>query len=284
MAQAALQFSFTQTRIDAEKGVIYGVKVIELGPVQSQHGPPVVKPEHVQAFKAHAGNRSIPVHWTHDYLGEDSDRLHAKVGALKNFHVDAAGDLCADFHVAPTEYKEGIFWSAVNDPDNMMFSVVFSYDPAQDGLPLDFQAADLVERGAATTAMFSATTNTMTQDEIKSLVAESVKTALSEYAAQSAITRADEVAKLASAESLTTEIAALKADLANVEAKAEAKAKEVASAELVAAEARFSAAIGKSATFKPEGDNKGAITRAEFNALDHSERSAFFAKGGKLKD
>ena len=285
MATAALQFLFTKTRIDAEKGVIYGVKVIELGDVKSDHGPRKVEPKHVKHFMALAGNRSIPVHWTHDYLGVDKDRLHAKVGALKNFHVDADGDLAADFHVAPTEYRDAIFWGAEIDPDNMMFSVVFTYDPKDpDELPMDFQAADLVERGAATTALFSQPNNTMTAEEIKSHVAEAVKSALAEYA-----TKADESAKaeLASAkEAADKEIAALKAELSGVDAKIEAKAKEVAAAELTLAEARFAANIGKSGSFKPEGDNKiAAMSRADFSKLSPAEQREFIlTKRGKVQD
>lgn len=283
MAQAALQFSFKQTRIDAEKNVIYGVKVIELGEVKSDHGPSEVKHKHIASFMAHAGNRAIPVHWTHDYLDEDKDRLHAKVGALKNFRVDGDGDLAADFHVAPTEYRDAIFWGAETDPDNMMFSVVFSYDPKDpEGLPLDFQAADLVERGAATTALFSET-NTMTPDEIKSLVADSVKAAIAEYQTQNKETQDVSAAALSAA---TGEIAALKAELANVSANAETKAKEIAAAELTAAEARFTAALGKGASFKPEGNKEiAAMSRADFAKLSPAEqRDYILTKRGKVQD
>ena len=291
MATAALQFSFLQSSIDADKGVIRGVKIAELGKVAVFKGPDgkprkaEITKEHADAFLAHAGNRAIPVHWTHDYLSDDADRLHAKVGALKNFRKDGDGNPIADFYVAPTDYRDNIFWSAENDPENMMFSAVFSYDPKDPkSLPQDFQAADLVECGAATTALFSQPNNTMTAEEIKSHVAEAVKSALAEYA-----TKADESAKaeLASAkQSADAEIAALKAELSGVDAKIEAKAKEVAAAELTLAEARFAANIGKSGSFKPEGDNKiAAMSRADFSKLSPAEQREFIlTKRGKVQD
>jgi hypothetical protein len=66
----------------------------------------------------------------------------------------------------------------------MMLSPVFSYDPSdKDSTPLDFQAADLVECGAATTALFSAAqTQTQTQtkmtDEDKIEVAKMIADAI----------------------------------------------------------------------------------------------------------
>jgi hypothetical protein len=72
-------------------------------------------------------------------------------------------------------------WGAKEDPENMMLSAVFSYDPKDPrAMPLDLQAADLVETGAATTALFSEpnNTNTMTPDEIKDFVRAELKAAL----------------------------------------------------------------------------------------------------------
>lgn len=155
--------SFANQRIDDAGGVIYGAKVAELGKVACFTGPDgktprytTISPEHVDAFLAHAGNRTIPVHWTHDYREDKKDALSAKVGALKNFRKDEEGNPVADFHVSPGEYRDVIFWNAANDPTGMMLSPVFGYDPKDaKSLPMDFRAADLVECGAATTALLS---------------------------------------------------------------------------------------------------------------------------------
>jgi hypothetical protein len=188
MATAAFKLNtLSQERIDADNSVIYGVRLCEVGKVARFNGPDgkprtaEITSDHADAFLAHAGNRSIPVHWTHDYLSDDKDRLHAKVGALKNFRKDENGNPIADLYVAPSEYKDAIMWGAKEDPENMMLSAVFSYDPKDPrAMPLDLQAADLVETGAATTALFSEpnNTNTMTPDEIKALVAAEIASAL----------------------------------------------------------------------------------------------------------
>lgn len=184
--------SFTQDRIDGD--VLFGVKIAELGKVACFSGPDgkpryaTITPQFVDALLSHAGNRSIPVHWTHDYKQGNGDALHAKVGKLKDIRKDAEGNPIADLHLAPSQYKETALWNAAHDPENMMLSPVFSYDPNdKESKPLDFQAADLVECGAATTALFSALpdnnqpTNNKTMD-INELIAAlsdpAVKTAL----------------------------------------------------------------------------------------------------------
>lgn len=173
--------------IDGDASVIRGVKVALCGHLASFDSPSGVKQitvteGHISALKDHAGNRTIPVHWTHDYLSENRDRLHAKVGALKDFRLDSSKNLVADFHVAPTQYRDTIFWNAANDPEGMMLSAVFGYGEKDPNcLPVSFDAADLVAEGAATTALFSKTQNQvndeidMTPDELKKLMADTVK-------------------------------------------------------------------------------------------------------------
>jgi len=164
--------SFSQDSINGD--VLLGVKIAELGKVACFAGPDgkprytTITPAFVAALLSHAGNRSIPVHWTHDYKQGGGDALHAKVGKLKDIRKDSEGNPIADLHLAPGQYKETALWNAEHDPENMMLSPVFSYDPSdKDSTPLDFQAADLVECGAATTALFSAAqTQTQTQNKM----------------------------------------------------------------------------------------------------------------------
>ena len=215
MATAAFKLNtLSQERIDAELSVIYGVRLCEVGKVAKFNGPDgkprtaEITAEHADAFLAHAGNRAIPVHWTHDYLSDDKDRLHAKVGALKNFRKDELGNPIADFFVSPSEYREAILWNAKEDPENMMLSAVFSYDPKDPkALPMDFQAADLVECGAATTALFSETQtpNTMTEDEIKALVAPMIAEAIAAAAVKPEVEAEVEMAAVAEADAGVTE-------------------------------------------------------------------------------
>jgi len=181
--------SFSQDSISGD--VLLGVKIAELGKVACFSGPDgkpryaTITPAFVDALLSHAGSRSIPVHWTHDYKQGNGDALHAKVGKLKDIRKDSEGNPIADLHLAPGQYKETALWNAEHDPENMMLSPVFSYDPSdKDSTPLDFQAADLVECGAATTALFSAAqTQTQTQnkmtDEDKIEVAKMIADAIS---------------------------------------------------------------------------------------------------------
>lgn len=127
---------------------------------------------HISALLSHAGNRSIPSHWTHDYFNADTDPLHARIGALKELRKDDAGNLVADLHLSPGDHRETALWNAANHPEGMMLSAVFSYGKSDpDCLPLDFQAADLVAQGAATTALLSEDTQTTKSMDITELLA-----------------------------------------------------------------------------------------------------------------
>lgn len=313
MATAAFKLNtLSQERIDAELSVIYGVRLCEVGKVAKFNGPDgklrtaEITAEHADAFLAHAGNRAIPVHWTHDYLSDDKDRLHAKVGALKNFRKDELGNPIADFYVAPSEYRETILWGAKEDPENMMLSAVFSYDPKDPkALPMDFQAADLVECGAATTALFSETQtkpNTMT-DEDKAEVAKMIADAIAAAMKTDETTDAEaEIATAAEADAGVTEAdkkkedenkpATLRAALRIGRAShrltlaALAEKLEASKAETVTlAAAQFTAALGKSGSFTPPAPaGDGKLSRAAFNALPASQRMTFAQKGGKIED
>lgn len=174
--------NLSQDRIDSAEGIIYGVRIAEVGKLAKfKNGAGKVtqfdvSSEHIDALLAHAGSRTLPVHWTHDY-GDGKDPLHAKVGAIKNLRKDSEGNLIADLAVAPSEYRDQIFWNAQNDPTGMMMSAVFGYakdDPKC--MPKSFEAADLVETGAATTALLSAKlSDTSMDDDLISQLAEACK-------------------------------------------------------------------------------------------------------------
>lgn len=126
-----------------------------------------------------AEGKSIPAHWSHDYLQSDKDSLHARVGAWKNVRVNEGGDLVGDLHLMPSQYKEAILWLAENTPDGAGMSAVFDYNDLgnRKAYPLNFDAADVVSRGAATTAMFSKVTKqtakmAITIDDLKQLLAD----------------------------------------------------------------------------------------------------------------
>lgn len=206
MPRAALRnTNFTLDAIDAENGVIRGVRIAENGKMamfQNTAGKAVsfkVTPEWIEAFMSHAGNRSLPVHWTHDYASKQDDTLHAKVGAIKNLRLDPdSGNMIADLHVAPTEKRDLIFWNAQHDTTGMMMSAVFTYgahDP--NCIPLSVEASDLVGQGAATTALLSKhqpEDTDMTADEINKAIADGIKAALANPETRKALLAADTTA------------------------------------------------------------------------------------------
>lgn len=160
--------------IDAENGILRGVKLMELGKMahfDSEDGQKSVQitSAHIDALLSHAGNRAIPIHETHEWFGAqdqpnaDSVEMNARIGALKAFRKDAQGDLIADAYFKEGTKRTDIMWGAANNPEDNCFSVVFSYDKADPlCIPQNFRAGDLVPQGAATTALFKRTTNTAT--------------------------------------------------------------------------------------------------------------------------
>lgn len=159
--------------IDAEKGILTGVKLMELGKLarfDAGNGKAKevrITDVHIQALLSHAGNRSIPIHDSHEWFdaqmgpNADSVEMNARIGALKNFRRASNGDLIGDAHLNKAKSAAIDFlWGAEANPDDNCFSVVFSYlkdDP--DCIPQNFRAADRVPSGAATTALFSETNN-----------------------------------------------------------------------------------------------------------------------------
>jgi hypothetical protein len=83
--------SFSQDSINGD--VLLGVKIAELGKVACFSGPDgkpryaTITPAFVAALLSHAGNRSIPVHWTHDYKQGGGGALWTKTQGHHQ-HVD----------------------------------------------------------------------------------------------------------------------------------------------------------------------------------------------------
>jgi len=169
-ATAFFRVSPGQASIDAEGGILRGVKLMEVGKLATFSGPDgkaksvTISPAHIDALLAHAGNRAIPIHWTHEWHDKgDRAELEARIGAWKNIRRDETGNAIADAYLSNTPHRENILWSAEHNPEDMMASAVFNYDPSDAlCLPQNFRAADLVPCGAATTALFTDSTETQT--------------------------------------------------------------------------------------------------------------------------
>jgi len=205
--------SLANSAIDEATGVITGCKLMQVGKTahfKRGDGQPdsfEVTAELIQGLLAHAGNRSIPAHWSHDWHGDSKDALHARLGVHKNIRIDEDGDLASDLHTMPNEYGRLAMWTAKTDPASAAFSAVFQYNPIKDGsrklaVPLSFDAADLVASAAACSAMLSQIQpdTDMTKEEIQSIVKESITAALADFkpAVPASITK-DEVSAIVTA-------------------------------------------------------------------------------------
>lgn len=195
LSTAILRSASGAVVIDGEAGVIRGVKLMELGVTArfaSEEGPKSVKitDAHISALLSHAGNRSIPIHDSHEWFdaqgkpNADSVEMNARIGALKSFRRDDFGNLIADAYLNKAKPAAlDLLWGAEANPEDNCFSVVFSYlkdDP--NCIPQNFRAGDRVPSGAATTALFSEDKTTAPSMDIAELIAAlddpKVKTAL----------------------------------------------------------------------------------------------------------
>lgn len=169
MPTACFQTKFSQSAIDAEKGILTGVRLMTLGKLAQFAGDGdtvkkvTITRQHIEALLSHAGNRAVPIHLTHEWSDSqgkpnaDSVEMMARIGALKNLRKDNVGDLIADAYLKDGAIRQDILFGAEHNPEDNMFSVVFDYkknDP--ECLPINFRAADIVPTGAAVTALFSA--------------------------------------------------------------------------------------------------------------------------------
>jgi hypothetical protein len=185
--------------IDKEAGVIKGIKVMELGVeacFKGADGKPwrtKITPQHIDALLGFAGNRTMPAHFTHEWhaaeankqADADSVELAARCGAWKNFRKDEQGNAVADAYLRNDEHREEILFAAEHDPENLMASAVFSYDPQdKTAMPTSFRCVDFVPVGAAVTALFSEADSTQKQpmdinELIEALKDEKVQAAVS---------------------------------------------------------------------------------------------------------
>jgi len=133
----------------------------------------------IDGLISHAGNRTIPAHLTHDWTDGKQDALLSRVGGVKNFRKDESGALLADYHAIPGVEGDKILWLAENDPEHAMLSLVFDYNAIESNgvkyaVPLNFESADFVAKGAAVSAMLSKlpTETDMTKEDIVALIKE----------------------------------------------------------------------------------------------------------------
>lgn len=312
MPLAAFRISVTgKDNVDKENHVVKGCRLAEkdrLAVFNGKDGKPVELMvsgsliDDLLGLATTAGR--LDAYWTHDRLNADNtkDSLHDSIGVWRNFAKDESGNLIADLQLEPTQYRERVMWKAENDPQGIMSSLVFDYTGGRDDAKAQsLFSGDLVRFGAATTALLSAyqQPNTMTEEQIKSTVDEMVKAALAAYieatkpadvsaeaAAIEAAAGVTDADKLPEDEKLAPAIcSAIRIGRAQLRAfKAEIEAVKESSA--VLAEAKVTAKLGTLGTFVPVGtkQEQAKLTRAQFNALDHSARSAFFAKGGTLTE
>lgn len=236
-----------QSAIEADKGILRGVKLMEVGHVatfKGEDGKPktvTITPAHISALLGHAGNRALPIHHTHEWFdaqeaaNADSVESNARMGSLKNFSRDNGGNLIADaFLNLDRQAARDLLFGAAHNPEDNCFSAVFSYrkdDPQC--MPINFRAADVVPSGAATTALFTENTNTLPMDD-------------------------DLISQLAEACKDPHKLAAFKALMKSV---ASASAIDTAADDASAATMESDAGV-TDADKKPEDDQKPALMRA----------------------
>lgn len=218
--KAKLQSDFTKLSVNRESRIVEGVKLLENNrdvTYKSADGKAMgfrTNDALLSGLMAHAGNRTIPSHLSHEWSDGKRDGLHDRVGGIKNCRLSANGDLIGDAHVMPGTEGDRILWLAENDPEHCMLSCIFDYNAIKtDGVtyayPLSFESADFVAKGAGVTAMLSQfpTDTDMTKDEIVALIKENsaskddvtaaVKAALSDFKPAGTLTQDDLKAALA---------------------------------------------------------------------------------------
>jgi len=193
--RAAFQISIPKDAIDADKGFIPACKLAQvnrLATFAGKDGKPVeilITPGLIDGLLGLGQKQGrLDAFWTHDRLSDENqkDHLHDYVAVWKNFRKDETGDLIADAQLAPTPYKDRIMWSAMNDPEGMMVSMVFDYTGGRnDAKPTAICSGDFVKLGAATSALLSAypnqTDTDMTKEEIQAIVKEAITAALATF-------------------------------------------------------------------------------------------------------
>lgn len=239
--KAVLQSDLSKASVDKDARIIRGVRVIEnnrLVTYKGDDGKAKSFTTNSALLKGLLGfaEGSIPSHFTHDWTNSDKDPLHARCGTLKDFTLTEEA-LLADFHVWPGENGDKALWLAENDPKNAALSAIFDYNAIKSGevtyaVPLNFQSADVVAKGAACTALlsqFNPNETDMTKEEIVALIKEN---AASKEDVTSAVKAALAEFKPATPEGFVT-----KAELAEFKPK-------LSDEELIAVEAKVVAKLG----------------------------------------
>ncbi len=246
MLIATLKLNLAHSGIDADKGILTGVKVMQLGKLAQFAGPKgevkkvkIIK-AHIDALLNHAGNRALPMHLTHDWFDSkgkpdaDTVEMKARIGALKAFRKDESGDLIADAYLKEGDVRKDICWGAEHNPENNMLSAVFGYSETDPQcLPQNFQAVDLVPTGAAVTALFSETqpSKNMTPEEFIALLADANVKAAFLAMLPAPVTPLDETALLAKLDipgQIATAVKAVKVEMTPEERTALLKEAEAA--------------------------------------------------------
>lgn len=151
----------SRSNVDAEKGIVYGCHLAEVGKLAvfaNADGNPievVVTPALVESLLALCKEEErLNAHWTHSWADSKQDALLSRVATWRNFRKDDDGNLIADAFTAPGDYREAILHWAENDPKGMMVSMIFGYTGGRDNPIAHFvRSADFVAKGAATTAL-----------------------------------------------------------------------------------------------------------------------------------
>lgn len=194
----------------------------KLAKFEGEDGTPrkvIITNEHIDALLSHAGNRSIPVHLTHEWFlaqgkpNADSVEMNARVAAFKSLQKDSAGNLRGDMYLKDGDSRRDILFGAEHNQEDNMISVVFGFlkdDPLC--IPQNFRAADLVPQGAATTALFSESTNPnentnmpITIDDLKTLLADPAAKAILQGALDGHTDAEDDAADGAAADTAAME-------------------------------------------------------------------------------
>lgn len=173
MPSAILRESISsRSNVDAEKGIVYGCRLAEVGKLAvfaGLDGKPVeikITPALVDSLLAICSeDNRLNAHWTHKHVDGREDALLSRVATWRNFRKDENGNLIADAFTAPGTYREAILHWAENDPQGMMVSMVFDYTGGRDNpIAESVRAADFVAKGAATSALLSAFAKTAKLD------------------------------------------------------------------------------------------------------------------------
>jgi len=283
MATAALSLELPkESNVDREKGIVRDCILAENGKLAVFKGTDgkakklLMTPALIASLMAlFTSEGQTTAHWTHDWIESGKDGLTSKVATFRGFKLNEAGHLIADAHLWPTDKREAILHAAEYDPQGMMISTVFDYEGGEtDAIAKRVHAADFVEVGASTTALLAKLseiqpTKTMTEDEIKALVAPMIAEAIAAAAVKPEVEAEVEMAAAAETEAGVTDAdkkpedegkpAAMRAALRIARATSRLTQAALAASKdetVKLAEAQFTKALGSGKFAIPAGDDK----------------------------